>query len=285
MCDEPMAHDALETPFFGAHLPLPLRQEASPHPTPSGVSPAPPTTLPLERHALFLDLDGTLLDYAPQPGAVNADAPLLSLLETLARRFDGAVALVSGRSIDTLDALFAPLRLPASGLHGFERRDASGVRTQHAPPSPQALASARQLLTQFARQDPGLRLEDKRFALALHFRQAPQLEAAVIEATRAIAAQLDGGLELVFGPMVVELSPRGVSKASAIAEFMQEQPFAGRLPLFVGDDASDEPAFEWVNGAGGLSVVVNPTGPTAAATHLRSVREVRTWLVGLSGSG
>ncbi|HLJ37639.1 MAG TPA: trehalose-phosphatase [Steroidobacteraceae bacterium] len=246
--------------------------------------PAPPTALPLERHAMFLDLDGTLLDYAPQPGAVTADAPLLSLLETLSQRLEGALALVSGRSIDTLDQLFRPLRLASSGLHGFERRDASGNRTQHAPPSEQALSRARRLLRDLAAQDPGLRLEDKRFALALHFRQAPQLEAMVVEATRAIAAQIDDGLEVVFGPKVVELSPRGVSKASAIAEFMQEAPFAGRRPLFVGDDAGDEPAFEWVNGAGGLSVVVNPAGPSAAATRLRSVREVRTWLAGLAGA-
>lgn len=264
-------------------MPLPLRQEPLLHPPTSGISPAPPTALPLDRHALFLDLDGTLLEYAPQPRAVTADAPLLSLLETLSRRCDGAVAFVSGRSIDTLDQLFAPLRLPASGLHGFERRDARGARTQHAPPSAQTLADARQQLAHLAQRDPGLRLEDKRFALALHFRQAPQLEAEIIEAARAVAARLDGGLELVFGPKVVELSPRGVSKASAIAEFMAEEPFAGRRPLFVGDDASDEPAFEWVNGAGGISVVVNPSGPTAATTRLRSVREVRTWLLGLTG--
>jgi len=264
-------------------LPLSLRQEFATHSSPSGVSPAPPTALALDAHALFLDLDGTLLDYAPQPGAVTADAPLLGLLETLSRRFGGAIALVSGRNIDTLDQLFTPLRLPASGLHGFERRDARGVRSQHAPPSPQALGSARRLLGELAQKDPGLRLEDKRFALALHYRQAPQLEAMVVDAVRAIAAQIDDGLELVFGPKVVELSPRGVSKASAIAEFMQESPFAGRRPLFVGDDAGDEPAFEWVNGAGGLSVVVSPAGPTAAATRLRSVREVRTWLAGLAG--
>lgn len=265
-------------------MPLPLRQEPSPHPSPGSTLPAPPTVLPLDRHALFLDLDGTLLDYAPQPGAVTADAPLLSLLETLSRRLAGAVALVSGRSIDTLDELFRPLRLPASGLHGFERRAATGARTRHAAPSAHALRSARRLLEELARRDPGLRLEDKHFALALHFRQAPQLESMVVEATRAIAAQLGDGLELVFGPMVVELSPRGVSKASAIAEFMQEAPFTGRRPLFVGDDASDEPAFDWVNGAGGLSVAVNPAGHTAAATRLRSVREVRTWLVGLAGA-
>lgn len=244
---------------------------------------APPTTLPLERHAVFLDLDGTLLDYAPHPRAVAADAPLLALLETLTRRSGGAVALVSGRSIEALDALLTPLRLPVSGLHGFERRSASGARTRHAVPSAHALALARGLLAEVAARDPRIRLEDKRFALALHFRQIPELEPAIVEAARAIAAQVGGGLEMLLGPRVVELTPQGVSKASAIAEFMREPPFAGRRPLFVGDDATDELAFEWVNAAGGLSVAVNPAGVTSASTRLRSVREVRTWLQGLLG--
>jgi trehalose 6-phosphate phosphatase len=239
--------------------------------------------LPLDRHALFLDLDGTLIEYAPHPRAVTADAPLLRLLEMLTRRFGGAMALVSGRSIEMLDKLLAPLRLPASGLHGYERRSASGLQSRHAPPSAHALASARRLMAQVAQQDPRVRLEDKRFALALHFRQAPQRGPEIVDAARAIAEQVGGGLELLLGPHVVELTPRGVSKASGIAEFMREAPFAGRRPLFVGDDASDEVAFKWVNAAGGLSVAVNASGGTAAASRLRSVREVRTWLNGLAG--
>jgi trehalose 6-phosphate phosphatase len=240
--------------------------------------------LPLDDHAIFLDLDGTLIEFAPQPRAVTVDAPLLRLLELLMRRCGGALALVSGRSIETLDTLLAPLRLPASGLHGYERRAASGVRSRHAPPSAQALAHARRLLAQLAQQDPRVRLEDKRFALALHFRGAPQLERELVDAARTIAAQVDGGLGLLIGPQVVELAPQGVSKASGIAEFMHEAPCAGRRPLFVGDDATDEVAFEWVNAAGGLSVAVNASGHTAALTRLRSVREVRTWLNGLVGA-
>jgi trehalose 6-phosphate phosphatase len=239
--------------------------------------------LPLDRHALFLDLDGTLIEYAPHPGAVTADAPLLRLLEMLTRRFGGALALVSGRSIETLDKLLAPLRLPASGLHGYERRSAGGVQSRHPPPSEHALASARRLMAQLAQQDPRVRLEDKRCALALHFRQAPQREREIVEAVRAIAEQVGGGLEPLLGSQVIELAPRGVSKATGIAEFMSEPPFAGRRPLFVGDDATDEVAFEWVNAAGGLSVAVNASGRTAATTRLRSVREVRTWLNGLVG--
>jgi trehalose 6-phosphate phosphatase len=264
-------------------LPLSASQIPTSSAAAGGASCAPPTALPVDRHALFLDLDGTLIEFAPHPRAVTADAPLLRLLERLTQRFGGAVALVSGRSIETLDKLLAPLRLPASGLHGYERRSASGIESRHAPPATQALTSARRLLAEVAQRDPRVRFEDKRFALALHFRQAPQLEREIIDAARAIAGQVGGGLEVLVGPLVVELSPRGVSKASGIAEFMREPPFAGRRPLFIGDDATDEVAFEWVNAAGGLSVAVNASGRTAAGTRLRSVREVRTWLNGLVG--
>ena len=244
---------------------------------------APPTALQLEQWALFLDLDGTLIEFASEPQAVTVDASLLRLLQRLALQAGGALALVSGRSVEAIDSLLDPSRFPASGLHGFERRDASGVHSRHAAPSPQALATARRLLAQLATQDPRIRFEDKRFALALHFRQAPELESSLIEAARPIAAQVGGGLELLLGPMMIELSPQGVSKASAIAEFMRESPFRGRRPLFVGDDATDELAFEWVNAAGGLSVAVDVTGETAAGTRLGSVREVRSWLHGLLG--
>jgi trehalose 6-phosphate phosphatase len=230
---------------------------------------------------LFLDLDGTLIEFAPQPNAAPADPELIELLWMLTRRTHSALAMVSGRSIDTLDAVLHPLKLPASGLHGFERRNSAGVHAQHLPPEPTALAQARRLLAQVAARDTRLRLEDKGFAVALHFRQAPHLEAAVVQAARAIAAIVSDGLELQLGPKVAELLPRGVSKATAVGEFMREQPFAGRRPLFVGDDAMDEPAFEWVNGAGGLSVAVNSQRPTAARSQLRSVGEVRGWLHGL----
>jgi trehalose 6-phosphate phosphatase len=263
---------------------LSVSQELAAGATPTAAPLAPPTALPLDQCALFLDLDGTLIEYAHHPRAVTVDAPLLSLLQLLPQHLGGAVALVSGRSIEALDQLLDPLRLPASGLHGFERRSARGVHSRHAAPLPQALATARRLLAQLAARDPRIRLEDKGFALALHFRQAPELEPELIDAARLIAAQIGGGLELLLGPKVAELTPQGVSKASAVAEFMREPPFSGRRPLFVGDDPTDEPAFEWVNAAGGLSVAVNVTGATTAATRLRSVREVRAWLHALLGS-
>jgi trehalose 6-phosphate phosphatase len=242
---------------------------------------APPAHLPADQWALFLDLDGTLVDYAHEPSAVIVDAQLLEQLRGLALHTGGATALVSGREIATLDALLAPVRLPTAGLHGFERRSAAGVLSRHALPSAHALAEARRLLAITAAQDERLRLEDKGFALALHYRMISGLETAVLSAAHEIAAQFADELELRRGFMVVELAPRGVSKAIAVSEFMTEPPFRGRLPLFVGDDLTDEPAFEWVNAAGGLSVVVNVSRPTAALAQLPSVAEVRLWLQGL----
>jgi trehalose 6-phosphate phosphatase len=239
----------------------------------------PPYALPVGKCAFFLDLDGTLLEFATRPDAVSVDAGLRALLEELRSRSGGALALVSGRSIATLDALLAPLRLPAAGLHGFERRDAAGVVRTHPPPDRRRLEEARRQMEQWVRTHPRLVLEDKGFALALHYRRVPKLESAVVEAVIAIAARVRGsGLAVQRGHMVVELAPAGVNKGSAVAAFMAEPPFAGRRPLCAGDDLTDEPAFEWVNAAGGVSVAVSAARPTAARTHLNSVDEVRAWL-------
>lgn len=246
----------------------------------------PPAALRVENYAFFLDVDGTLLEFSPRPHAVSADAGLRELLERLRLRSGGALALVSGRSIATLDSMFAPLRLPAAGLHGFERRDAADVLTMQQPPVRHMLDDARRQMEQWVRTHPQLMLEDKGCALALHYRRVPKLESAVVDAVLAIAQRVRGsGLHVQRGHMVVELTPSGVSKASAVAAFMAEAPFAGRQPLFVGDDLTDEPAFEWVNEAGGMSVAVSTDRPTAARTHLDSVDEVRGWLAALLEGG
>lgn len=238
----------------------------------------PPQVLRLDGCALFLDLDGTLLELAPRPDAVSVEPGLLELLRALMRRTGGALAVVSGRSIATLDTLLAPLRLPLSGLHGFERRDTSEILVQREPPSLEVLQQARHLMAQWVTKEPRLVIEDKHLALALHYRQAPHLEAEVVSSVTAIATRPGSGLRAQRGRMVVELTPDTVSKATAVAEFMQEDPFRGRRPLYVGDDLTDEPAFEWVNAAGGISVAVDVAPPTSARTHLGSVREVRAWL-------
>lgn len=231
--------------------------------------------------ALFLDVDGTLLELAATPQAVSVSDDLREGLRALSLASGGAVALVSGRAITDLDKLFAPLTLPSAGLHGFEHRSASGACCRRPLPAAAALEDARAAMLRLARPHPGLMVEDKQFALALHYRNAPQLEEAVMMAMEEVAARLAGELELQRGKMVVELRPAGASKARAVAAFLAEPPFAGRLPIFIGDDLTDEPAFELVNRLGGASVVVNATRPSAARTRFADVTAVRAWLTQL----
>lgn len=233
--------------------------------------------------ALFIDVDGTLLEIAPTPLAVRVDSGLTDLLRALLLGTSGALALVSGRSIAEMDALFLPLTLAAAGLHGFERRGASGSYDCRRLPAAPALERARALLLELANQHPGLLIEDKRFSLALHYRRAPQLENIVVRAMTDIAASVRPEFELQMGKMVAELRPAGSTKGAAVSEFMAEHPFRGRVPVYIGDDLTDESAFEWVNGAGGLSIAVNVSGATAARERLPSVSAVRAWLAQMCG--
>ncbi len=243
--------------------------------------PQPNLVPPLAAAALFLDIDGTLLEIAPTPSSVRVDPGLNELVRALLLATEGAVALVSGRSIAEIDALFLPLVLPAAGLHGFERRSAAGsYECRRAPPVP-ALENARRAMFDLAARHPGLLLEDKSFALALHYRRAPQLESAVVSAMTQIAATVRPEFELQMGKMVAELRPAGATKGRAVAEFMEEQPFRGRHPVYIGDDLTDESAFEWINGVGGLSIAVGVIGATAAQERLPEVRAVRQWLTHL----
>ena len=231
--------------------------------------------------ALFLDVDGTLIEIAARPQAVSVSAELREQLRRLSLAAGGAVALVSGRAIADLDALFAPLTLPSAGLHGFEHRGASGVYRRRAAPSTAALEAARSAMLQLARQHAGLLVEDKRFALALHYRGAPHLEDTVVAAMREVAARAGEEFEVQRGKMVVELRPAGATKAKALAAYLEEAPFAGRVPVFLGDDLTDEPAFELVNRCEGLSVLVGAPRASAARARLADVAAVRAWLADL----
>lgn len=227
--------------------------------------------------ALFLDVDGTLLDIAPTPETVGVTPHLIGILEKLQTRLNGAVALVSGRSIATLDALFAPLKLPASGIHGLECRLPSG-EVRIAGGDPAALAAAREATTAFVQARPGVVLEDKGLALAIHYRQAPEQEQAVKALVQRLVAQFAGRLQGQDGKMVVELRPRGADKGTAIDTFMTEPPFTGRAAVFIGDDATDEPAFAAVNRLRGVSVHVGIVPRTAARFSLPTVGDVHRWL-------
>jgi trehalose 6-phosphate phosphatase len=226
--------------------------------------------------AFFLDIDGTLLEHAERPDAVRASAAESRLLAALERAAGGAVALISGRPVADIDALFAPLRLPAAGQHGVERRNAAGRVHRHRFPQ-RALRRAAARIAQFAAGRRGLLLEDKGFNLALHFRLAPQLAGEARAALAEAAARLGPGFEVLEGKMVVELKPSGRDKGSAIEEFMREPPFAGRTPVFVGDDVTDEIGFSVVNRLGGHSVKVG-AGATAARWRVADAAAVRAWL-------
>jgi trehalose 6-phosphate phosphatase len=225
--------------------------------------------------AWFLDIDGTLIDIAPTPSAIHVPPGLVDLLARLSRRCGGALALVSGRSVDNILDLMAPLRLPAAGLHGLERFCSDG-RIERPPPL-DGLDGVRRALTMFATGHPGVVLEDKRLTLALHYRAVPQLEEACRQAAQAAAVHCPG-LAVVAGKMVFELRPAGSDKGVAVRRFMAEPPFAGRPPLFAGDDLTDEDGFAVVNAMGGVSLLVGPPRATAAFWRVESVEVFRQWL-------
>ncbi len=239
---------------------------------------APPHAVPAlaPGWAFFLDIDGTLLDIAHRPDAVAVDAELLALLTRLHSASGGALALISGRSIADIDRLFAPLRFASAGQHGAERRDARG-RIHRRAVSSARLGAAREHLAALAAEHAGLVLEDKGASLALHYRMAPQLAERVRLAARDAVAALGTEFDLQEGKMVVEIKPSGRDKGSAIAEFMHEAPFAGKCPLFLGDDLGDEFGFALVNRAGGHAVKIG-TGASCARWRLADAAAVRAWL-------
>ena len=236
---------------------------------------APALPAPRPEWAYFFDVDGTLVDIAEAPGGSGPDGHVQRLIVDLYRATGGAVALISGRSLAQIDGLLPDVRLPAAGQHGVERRDAAG-RVHHAVPSP-ALEAVRRGLTAAVDRHPGLVLEDKGLSLALHYRRVPRLAGYAHRLARSLVAGAGGAYVVQVGKRVVEIKPAGKDKGMAVLEFMQEPPFRGRTPVFVGDDSTDEHAFVTVNGLRGHSVKVGP-GRTAARGRLRDVRAVRAWL-------
>jgi len=202
--------------------------------------------------ALFLDFDGTMVDLAPQPNAVHVPQPLITALRALQDYLQGAVAVISGRPIEQLDRFLQPLQLAAAGVHGSERRGADGlVHLLNTHPLDQVEEAACAL----AAQHPGLLVENKRGSIALHYRQRPELEELCLRAMQD-AVNASPGLTLLRGKMVAEAKPGGASKGRAIEDFLGEPPFAGRTPVFIGDDITDEVGFSTVQRLGGLGIKV-----------------------------
>ncbi len=227
--------------------------------------------------ALFLDVDGTLLAIVDDPDAVEPEPAVLEALAAIERDNGGAIALVSGRSIAQLDRIFAPLRLPAAGLHGYERRNRNG-RTMRSEIDPGALEPVRARFERFVAEHSGSLLEDKNLSLALHYRRAPEAAGDAEALGRELATELPRDFRIQPGKMVLEVKPGGGTKGTAIAAFMAEPPFRGRVPVFLGDDATDEDGFRWVNERGGYSIKVGP-GATEAGARLEHVGAVKSWLL------
>lgn len=224
-------------------------------------------------NALFLDFDGTLIDLAPQPEAIVVPAGLVSTLRILSDYLDGALALISGRPIEQIDRFLQPLHLPVAGVHGAERRSGGGDVTLLAT---HPLQRVEQAAAALVARHPGLRMERKRGSLALHYRLAPELEPLCLQAMEeAVAAS--AGLTLLRGKMVVEAKPHCATKGRAIEAFLQEAPFAGRTPVFVGDDFTDETGFATVQRLHGVGIKVGE-GATVARHRLDSPASLREQL-------
>ncbi|HUG61982.1 MAG TPA: trehalose-phosphatase [Methylomirabilota bacterium] len=234
--------------------------------------------LDFERNALFLDFDGTLVDIAPRPEAVVVPAELPPLLMRLLDRFGGALAIVSGRPIAEIDRFLAPAVMPAAGLHGLEWRAGASTGRMEPPPS---LDQIRRDVRETGLAERGVRIEDKGLSLALHYRDVPALGAAVLAmATAAAAAHPD--LSVLNGKMVVEIKPKAASKASAVRRFAGLAPFAGRTPVFVGDDVTDEDGMRAALDAGGTAIKVGE-GESVAPLRVAAPSDVHRWLSELAG--
>ena len=234
----------------------------------------------LDQCAVLLDIDGTLLDLAPTPREVWVPPDLATTLNRLVERTSGALALVSGRSLNDIDLIFAPEQFPAVGGHGAEMRISGDNETvaTHAPPMDKEL---KRRLAAIARLSPGILLEDKGYSLALHYRLAPHAEKAIYEAIALIRADLPNApIELMPGKCVYEIKHSGFNKATGVLELMAHEPFRGRRPIFIGDDVTDESVFALMPALGGLAFSVGRRA-MGVADHFDEPRDVRQWLARL----
>jgi trehalose 6-phosphate phosphatase len=230
----------------------------------------------LRKCALLLDIDGTILDLAASPQQVWVPAELRQALARLDGLTGGALALVSGRSLGDIDLIFSPLELAAVGGHGAELRATPGAEPLiRAKPLGTALKRKLAALTELG---PGILAEDKGYSLALHFRLAPEKADAVRTAVDRICADAAPGLvEVLPGKLVIEIKAAGVNKANAVCDLMNLAPFAGRNPIFIGDDFTDEPVFGVISRFGGLGFSVGRVLPGVNG-HFEKPESVRAWL-------
>lgn len=235
-----------------------------------------PDRFDVDRLALFLDVDGTLLPIRDNPADVVADRELINTLERCSVRLGGAMALISGRSIAEVDRIFAPVEFPVAGAHGAELRTSDGNTVSAADvPLPDSVMSK---LQQLVARHEGLLLEPKRGGASLHYRRAPELESVCRAQVEEILEELGDEFRLIAGKMVFEIAPGAHHKGAAIRRFLDDPVFAGRRPAFIGDDVTDEDGFRVVNDLDGVSIRVGDIATSGARYKLAAVDDVLPWL-------
>ena len=236
---------------------------------------APPPPIAPSTHSLFIDFDGTLVPLVDHPDLVRADGELIELLTALDRKYDGRLAVVSGRSVEQLDRMMGPIAhaLALAGSHGAEVRR-NGVMIE--PPRPEGLDGAIADIRKWGAGHPEMFIEEKSHGVAMHYRVAPILEEPVKRLAMMIAER--HGMELQHGKMMVELRGPGWNKGEAVAVLMIEPPMEGSLPVVIGDDLTDEPGFAVAQAMGGFGVIVGGGRETEALHCLTDVGSVRHWL-------
>ncbi|HEV7346093.1 MAG TPA: trehalose-phosphatase [Devosia sp.] len=229
--------------------------------------------------AIFTDFDGTLVEIAETPDGVEVPDSLAPQLERTARELDSAFAVITGREISDIDRYLAPLHLPVAGAHGTQRRRADGVVETVDPAAITGAAEIAEALSPLVMAHPSLIIETKEGAVALHYRQAPELENAVRIAMEEAVLGVPG-FTLVPGKMVLEARPAGANKGTALRAFMREVPFVGRTPIFIGDDTTDEDGFIAAQELGGVGIKLGE-GETAARMRIANVASVHALIKGL----
>ena len=225
--------------------------------------------------ALFLDVDGTLLEFCNNPDDVYSGVELNLILKSLSSLLKGALALVTGRRVLEIDRIFHPLQLPVGGQHGLEHRDAEGnfklVKSLKFP------ENIRSQIQCFGEIYPECAIEDKSLTMAIHYRRAPKLEEKVLKFVNKLI-EGEKHFHAISGNMVIEIKPLGVDKGQSIALFMENEPFVDKLPIFIGDDVTDEDGFRYINANNGISIKVGTRTSSLARYNLDNVNAVHDWL-------
>lgn len=230
--------------------------------------------------AIFTDFDGTLVEIAETPDAVEVSPQLADQLTQAMQDLDNAFAVITGREIADIDRFLSPLHLPVAGAHGAQRRSADGTVLELDASISAAADAIADAVAPLLAANPALIIEPKDGAVALHYRQAPELEEACLLAMQEAVAD-HPEFTLVPGKMVIEARPSGFDKGSALRAFMQEEPFIGRTPIFIGDDTTDEDAFRVAQELGGIGIKLGP-GDTIARMRIADVASVHALLQGLA---